>query len=122
MLSYFFALIRKYPQLDPYPKLPSQNKCRLKIIADSDIAPATESDFQRVLDEIFDDAKRKRRYYIKVASVGLHRRVGGYPGKRHQMALCLDVMRKNIGPHDRIFRQTLENDLLEIEYCIPRRD
>jgi hypothetical protein len=121
MLPYFFALIRKYPQLDPYPKLSSRSKGRLKIIADSDIAPLTEADFQRVLDDIFNDARRKGHYYSRVVSIGLHRRAGGYPGKSHQMPLCLDVMQKNMGPHDRILRQ-YDGDVLEIQYHIPRSD
>lgn len=59
---------------------------------------------------------------IDITSGDLHRKVGGYPGKNHNMPGCCDVMRKMMGPRDIVVSEPEKGKgaSLVIRYFIPR--
>lgn len=93
MLPYLFALSQKYPEINPYDMPPDSYARHPFSMVEKKL---TESDFQRALDEILEEAGRRRRYFITISSVTVHLRAGGYPARRHQMDLCREVMIKNL--------------------------
>ena len=54
--------------------------------------PKTADDFRTELARVFDAAADVGRGTVVVRSGDLHRLVGGYPGTRHRMPVCCNVM------------------------------
>lgn len=75
--------------------------------------------FRRALQAIFNDAKDD---FVVVTSGDLHRLVGGYPGRNHNMAGCCSVMMNMRRPGDRILAQppSGKGATLTIRYVLPR--
>jgi hypothetical protein len=81
------------------------------------------ADFQRVLDELLDDAVTTGQPSLDLSAGELHRRVGGYPGRLHRMPLCCEVMRSAMGPDDVVLEQppSGKGASLRIRYDLARR-
>jgi hypothetical protein len=121
MLKYFFTLGCRYPELNPYPLAGSQPALWRPSAGAYDAPPNREA-IQRALDEIFRQAEKQRKISVRVSSIDLHLRVGGYPRVNHRLNLCCQVMRDNLNGGGKIIGQTLDPDSgwLEIVYDIPR--
>ena len=52
-----------------------------------------KEDFTEALKELFEKARASGEAILTISSGELHRMVGGYPGKKHNMPGCCDVMR-----------------------------
>lgn len=48
--------------------------------------------FRKEIERLIREAKDKGDLYIDITSGEVHRNVGGYPGKNHNMPGCCDVM------------------------------
>ena len=75
--------------------------------------------FRRALRTIFNEAKDD---FVVVTSGDLHRLVGGYPGRNHNMAGCCSVMMNMRRPGDKILAQppSGKGATLTIRYVLPR--
>ncbi|MDR4886306.1 hypothetical protein RGU12_01950 [Fredinandcohnia sp. QZ13] len=58
--------------------------------------------FKKALIEIFRNAKTRGDNYIEISSKDLHIIVGGYPGPKHNMPSCCDVMYEQMKEGDKI--------------------
>ncbi len=89
---------------------------------DGDLPAKTSSDFQTALNEIIRDAQAKGLPYVDVLAGELHRRVGGYPGPQQRLPVCCGVMRRNMGPDDRILAAPPKGNgaSLKVRYMLPR--
>lgn len=85
-------------------------------------APPTASDFQIILQEIFDRSEREGMRHVDIISGDLHRRIGGYPGPNHRMPVCCSVMRKMMKRDDKILSEPPKGQgaTLKIRYYFPR--
>ena len=106
MLPYLFALSQQYPEINPYDMTPCSSARHPFSIVEKNL---NESDFQAALDEILEEAVRRRREFITISSVTVHLRAGGYPARRHQMDLCREVMIKNLEGDRTHFSQPFPN-------------
>lgn len=79
-------------------------------------------DFELALSHIFREAEEQGRSYVDVNAGELHRKVGGYPGRNHQMPVCCRVMKKNMQAADQILKQPPKGKgaSLTIRYKLPR--
>ena len=82
----------------------------------------TVEDFRRELRAQFRLAKTKGASYIEVNSGDLHRKLGGYPGQRHAMPSCCNVMNEEKGISDTVVSSPPKGRgaSLTIRYKIPR--
>lgn len=83
----------------------------------------TSEDFEKELNDIFQNAKREGHNFIDVVSGELHRQVGGYPnGGNHRMPVCCMVMRHNKKEGDELLYEPPKGKgaTLKIRYKIPR--
>jgi 5-methylcytosine-specific restriction protein A len=62
----------------------------------------TANDFRVALKKLLDEAERSGQSYVDVLAGDLHRRVGGYPGKAHNMPGCVAVMKAEMQPGDEV--------------------
>lgn len=74
--------------------------------------------FEKELTKILNNAKETGKEYIDITSKELHTIVGGYPGKKHAMPSCCNVMRKMMKNKDFIKNQPPKGNgaSLEIRY------
>jgi len=80
-------------------------------------------DFQKALEETFQEHEHKGHKHVDVRAGELHRRVGGYPGPNHRMPVCCDVMLRNMRPDDGVLQAPPKGRgaSLEIRYVLPRQ-
>src|SRR5947199_10638832 len=83
---------------------------------------ATAGEFRAVLDRLLREAEASGRDRILVRAGDLHGIVGGYPGPTHRMPVCCEVMRRAMGPGDRIVQQPPKGNgaSLTVSYTLPR--
>lgn len=123
ILPHLLALTRRYPELDPYPKSPTtRSGAETRLINYGSGASLEQKNFQQELDNILVEAQKKGKFYMSVSSIDLHDRVGGYPGKEHKMPICLQVMKKNMGEHDRLLSQWKPDNYLVVKYYTKRKE
>jgi hypothetical protein len=81
------------------------------------------SEFRAELERVFRQAEERGLPYVDVKSADLHRRLGGYPGSRHQMPTCCNVMWSYREPTDEVISQppSGKGASLKIRYKLPRR-
>ena len=58
--------------------------------------------FREALKGLLEEAERSGQSHVEVLAGDLHRGVGGYPGRRHNMPGCVGVMRAEMGPGDEV--------------------
>jgi len=56
--------------------------------------------FRRALEQEFKEALARDSSSVRIRSGGLHRKVGGYPGRHHRMPMCCAVMRSMMSASD----------------------
>jgi 5-methylcytosine-specific restriction protein A len=83
--------------------------------------PAAE-DFKLALEELLNEATKKKVGVVNIRSGDLHTLVGGYPGSNHRMPVCCEVMRQEMNAGDTILRQPPKGNgaNLVIRYRLPR--
>jgi len=79
-------------------------------------------DFKRELQARFARASASGASSVVINSGDVHRTLGGYPGKTHQMPVCCQIMYKEQQPGDRIVEAPPKGQgaSLSIEYRLPR--
>ncbi len=82
----------------------------------------TSKDFERVLQNILEDAARTARDHVDIGAGDLHRQVGGYPGTDHRLATCCAVMRRTMKNGDLVLAQPPSGvgARLVVRYVLPR--
>lgn len=83
----------------------------------------TAEEFREQLFEVFRVAAERRQLFVTVKAGDLHRKVGGYPGRRSQrMPVCCSVMRGAMLEDDVVVSEPPKGAgaTLTIRYCIPR--
>lgn len=82
----------------------------------------TKDDFRQELSQRFRRAAERNATVLKVNSGELHRSLGGYPGPKHQMPSCCDVIYEAAGKADEIVASppSGRGASLAIRYRIPR--
>jgi 5-methylcytosine-specific restriction protein A len=85
-------------------------------------SPPKSSDFQVMLNKIFDESTKNGLKSVTVISGELHRKVGGYPGTNHRMPICCSIMRKNVKKDDIILYEPPSGNgaTLKVDYKLPR--
>jgi len=85
--------------------------------------PLTANSFRQELADLFSRAQDAGRTSIDVNSGELHRSLGGYPGPRHRIPVCCDVMYQEMQDKDRILNAPTKGKgaSLTIRYMLPRR-
>ncbi len=83
----------------------------------------TADDFRSELNRILKQAEEQGLPSVLVNSGDLHRRLGGYPGRSHQMPTCCSVMWSIKGPSDEVMSQppSGKGATLTIRYRTPRQ-
>ncbi len=78
--------------------------------------------FKAELEDALGTAECAGLAYLELTSGELHRRVGGYPGPKHNMVSCCNVMRRHIGPSDQVLQEPPQGNgaSLRIRYALPR--
>lgn len=91
---------------------------RVKTDAQPSTMVNTET-FRKALREIFDESKAS---FVDVTSGDLHRLVGGYPGKHHNLPTCCNVMTSAMQSGDTILAKPPKGRgaTLTIRYVLPR--
>jgi len=89
---------------------------------DAQSIPLTANNFRQELTGLFSRAQDAGRTSIDVNSGELHRSLGGYPGPRHRMPVCCDVMYQEMRDGDRILNapEKGKGASLTIRYKLPR--
>ena len=79
-------------------------------------------DFNKELQARFARASLQGAKSVVVVSGDVHRALGGYPGKTHQMPVCCQVMYKEQRTGDRVVAAPPKGQgaTLSIEYLLPR--
>lgn len=79
--------------------------------------------FRRTLEREFAKAGRAGLGSVIIRAGDLHRTVGGYPGNKHRMPVCCQVMKSLIRPGDNVLEtpRSGAGASLTIEYRLPRR-
>ena len=82
----------------------------------------SKEEFRRELSARFRRAAERNATVLEVNSGELHRSLGGYPGPKHQMPSCCDVMYEAAGKADEIVASppSGRGASLAIRYRIPR--
>jgi transcriptional regulator with XRE-family HTH domain len=85
-------------------------------------AAPTVKDFREELNRRIAAANRRGESSLVVNAGDLHRAVGGYPGRRHRMRTCCDVISSFRTPGDRVLEQPPSGygASLTVRYCLPR--
>lgn len=115
MLPYLFALAHRYPELTPYSEADFGTRLWRPSAAQR-ATPPTRDEFQAALEEIFGEARKKKKWYVRVSAGDLHLRVGGYPSPDHRMDLCCAVMRENMKGREGVQGK---DATLSINYHVP---
>lgn len=70
------------------------------------------------------EAKEQGLSYIELVSGDIHRKVGGYPSRNHQMPICCDAMYSLMKPGDEVLYapQKGKGATLKIRYNLIRKD
>lgn len=68
--------------------------------------PPTASDFLQALNAKFEEAIQAHRNDMEIRAGDLHRKVGGYPGPNHRLAVCCSVMKKEMRHGDELLDTT----------------
>jgi hypothetical protein len=114
------ALLRRLepPWNGPYDILAGRGDGRRGATAVS----ATAAAFRRALRRQFTRAARAGERSVRVQAGALHRLVGGYPGPRHRMPTCCQIMQSERCPGDTVLRSPPRGAgaSLTIEYRVPR--
>jgi 5-methylcytosine-specific restriction protein A len=86
------------------------------------VAPATAAAFHQALRRQFTRAARAGERSVRVQAGALHRIIGGYPGPRHRMPTCCEVMQSERRPGDAVLQSPPRGvgASLTIEYKVPR--
>lgn len=76
--------------------------------------------FKEEIDRLFSEEKSKGADHIDITSGDVHRTVGGYPSKNHNMPTCCEVMYSLMKPGDEILKAPPKGKgaTLEIRYHI----
>ncbi len=79
-------------------------------------------DFENALRDLFDKAQNEGQPYLEVISGDLHRKLGGYPGPKHNMPSCCLAMTNIMVPGDEVLDSPPKGKgaTLRIRYCLPR--
>ena len=82
----------------------------------------TMDDFRSFIAASFAEAKNAGQTSITLKSGDVHRQLGGYPSKNHQIPSCCNAMIEAMKGSDNILRQPLKGKgaTLMIRYRIPR--
>lgn len=82
----------------------------------------TKDEFDAELRARFRRAKERGADSLVVNSGEMHRALGGYPGQKHQMPSCCDVMHGHFGSGDEIISAppSSKGASLTIRYRLPR--
>lgn len=82
----------------------------------------TSEDFRRELRSQLRAAELKNQPYVDVNAGELHRQLGGYPGKKHQMPSCCQIMEAERRALDEIVAgpPSGKGASLTIRYRLPR--
>jgi hypothetical protein len=85
-------------------------------------SPPTSIDFEKAINLDFEIAREKGEDHVILVSGDLHRKLGGYPGSKHRMPICCNVMRKMMEPGDKILEEPPKGNgaTLKIRYSLPR--
>lgn len=88
----------------------------------TDAEPATTVHADTFRDELKRILNESKGGFVDVTSGELHRLVGGYPGKHHNLATCCNVMTKAMQPGDRVLVSPPggRGATLKIRYALPR--
>ncbi|HII99244.1 MAG TPA: DUF4145 domain-containing protein [Methanoregula sp.] len=80
-------------------------------------------EFFHEMGRVFTEAQKNDLPFIEVRSGDLHKKLGGYPGRNHQMPLCCDIMRQVMEKNDQIIMQPPKGRgaNLIIRYYLPRK-
>ncbi|PYG84806.1 5-methylcytosine-specific restriction protein A [Ruminiclostridium sufflavum DSM 19573] len=62
----------------------------------------TVDTFRKEIERLITEAKKRGESYIDIKSGEVHRSVGGYPGKNHNMPSCCQAMYSLKKPSDEI--------------------
>ena len=62
----------------------------------------TTETFTNEVKQIIDEARNKGEEYVVIKSGDVHRAVGGYPGRNHNMPSCCEAMYKLMGAKDEV--------------------
>jgi len=85
--------------------------------------PSAE-DFKSELHRMMLEAMKGGKEFAEINAGELHRRVGNYPGRNHQMPVCCRVMRAALAPDagDLILQEppSGQGATLTIRYVLPR--
>jgi 5-methylcytosine-specific restriction protein A len=79
-------------------------------------------DFKAALNAEFQEAIKLNRSWIDINSGDLHRKLGGYPSKTHQMPTCCNAMYEKKRAGDEVISQPPKGKgaTLTIRYKLPR--
>jgi hypothetical protein len=79
-------------------------------------------DFQTELDRIFSNISKLQLSFVDLKAGDLHHIAGDYPGSKHRMPICCDVMYKNMSPDDTVLEKPPKGKgaNLIILYKLPR--
>ena len=82
----------------------------------------TANAFRKELQRLMNEAKEKGCKYIDITSGEVHRNVGGYPGKKHRMPSCCEVIKSMKKVNDEIINEPTKGNgaSLTIRYIIDR--
>lgn len=82
----------------------------------------TKDDFRTELKARFNRVSRQGAREVEINSGELHRSLGGYPGRNHQMPSCCDVMNEEAKGGDQIVSSPPSGcgATLTIVYRLPR--
>lgn len=75
----------------PNPNLSTQLRNKIEV-----------KDFERAINIMLENARRKGDSYVDIVSGQVHRLVGGYPGQNHKMPTCCNVMYRMMKARDQV--------------------
>lgn len=80
----------------------------------------TSDIFRKEIERLMDEAKENGCKYVDIISGDVHRNVGGYPGRKHNMPSCCTVMYSMMKSQDKILYSPPKGKgaTLEIRYII----
>jgi hypothetical protein len=78
--------------------------------------------FRFALRSLFDEAESRGSPYVEINAGQLHRKLGGYPGPKHQMPSCCQAMYDEQKAGDQVIRRPPQGKgaSLSIRYRLPR--
>ncbi len=86
-------------------------------------SPASRTDFETELHTQLHRAQTQGRSFLEVNSGDLHRQIGGYPGGKHRMSTCCNVMYAEMESDDTVVSAPPKGKgaSLTIRYQLPRK-